>query len=114
MPGEIAYGSLRLRLHLLDLNFLRALFRRAEPVELVLYSRPDCRLCEELKAELGRAKPSRPVQLREVNIAGDAELEERYGLSIPVLEIAGRVAFKGRMTASEFERKFDRLTKGSS
>ena len=80
----------------------------------MLYSRPDCQLCEEMKAKLERAKTSRPIHLREVNIAGDSELEERYGLSIPVLEIAGRVAFKGRMTTSEFERKFDRLTKGNS
>ena len=96
------------------MNYLRALFRRANPVELVLYSRLDCPLCDEMKEELGRTKPGRPTRLREVNIDGDPELEARHGLSVPVLEIAGRVAFKGRMTASEFERKFDRLTKGNS
>jgi len=92
-------------------NFLRALFRRTDPVELVLYSRPDCPLCDEMKAELGRAKTARPVRLREVNIEQDPGLERRHGLSIPVLEIDGRIAFKGRLTAAEFERKFARLTK---
>ena len=36
-------------------------------------------------------------------------LVERFGESIPVLEIGGRVAFKGRLEAGGLERKFRRL-----
>ena len=32
----------------------------------------------------------------------------RHGRSIPVLEIAGRVAFKGKLTSAELERKLER------
>ena len=96
------------------MNFLQALFRRADPVPVVLYSRPNCPLCDEMKAALASGKTARPVELSEVNIEDDPELEERYGLSIPVLEINGRLAFKGRMTRQAFERKFERRTKESS
>jgi hypothetical protein len=62
-----------------------------------------------MKAELERVRPiaRRPFRVREVDIAGDPELEERFGRSIPVLEIAGRPAFKGRLTADELERKLE-------
>ena len=76
---------------------------------LVLYSRPGCHLCELMKAELARARPSRPYRLTEVNIDLDPALVERFGRSIPVLEIAGRVAFKTKLGAAEFERKLERL-----
>lgn len=83
--------------------------KRARPVPLVLYTRAGCGLCEELKAELASARVEREWQLTEVDIAADPELEERWGRSIPVLEIGGQLAFKGRMSAAEFQRKFERL-----
>jgi len=82
---------------------------RPPPVPLVLYSKPDCGLCDEMKAEIARARLPRRVALEEVDITGDAELEAHYGRSIPVLFIGGRLAFKARLTAGEFVRKFDRL-----
>lgn len=82
---------------------------RSRPVPLVLYTAPDCGLCEELKRELSRAQVSRRYELREVDVHSDPELEARHGRSIPVLEIAGRVAFKGRASAEEFQRKFERI-----
>jgi len=95
-------------------NIFRALFRRAEPIELVLFSRPGCHLCEEMKVEIRRAKTRRATVLSEVNIESDPDLERQYGQSIPVLTINGRLAFKGRLTTAEFERKFARLTEGEN
>lgn len=86
----------------------RLLRRDSAAIPLVLYTRPGCHLCDEMKAEIARARPSRRFELREVDIDGDPALTERFGLSIPVLEIAGRVAFKGRLSASDFERKLAR------
>ena len=77
-------------------------------VPLVLYARANCPLCDEMKEQIERARVSRPFDLTQVDIAADPELEARYGLSIPVLAIAGRAAFKGRMTVDDFERKFER------
>ncbi len=78
---------------------------------LVLYTKRGCCLCDEMKAELERARLPRPFALSEVDIEADARLTELYGRSIPVLEIGGRVAFKGRIGAGELERKFERLAR---
>ena len=75
------------------------------PLPLVLYTRAECHLCEVMKAEIDRVAARRPLALTEVDIDSDPELVERYGRSIPVLEIAGRVAFKGKLTSAELERK---------
>jgi hypothetical protein len=49
-----------------------------------------------------------PFTLREVDVDTDPALVERYGLSIPVLEIAGRAAFKGRLSPEDLARKLAR------
>lgn len=85
--------------------------RRAAPAPLVLYSKPGCGLCDEMKAQIARARLSRRIEFTEIDIERDAQLLERFGRSIPVLEICGRVAFKGRMSAQEFEQKFERLAR---
>jgi len=74
----------------------------------VLYTRAECPLCEVMKAEIARVSARRPLALVEVDIDSDPELVERFGRSIPVLEIAGRVAFKGKLTSAELERKLER------
>lgn len=95
----------------MPLNWIRRLLsaaaagRRPEP--LVLYTRAGCHLCDAMKAEIARVRT--PLTLREVDIAADPALEAAYGRSIPVLEIRGRAAFKGRLTAAELERELARL-----
>lgn len=49
--------------------------------DLILYSRPGCHLCEQA-ADLLDGKG---VDWREVNIDEDRELEQEYGLIIPVV-----------------------------
>jgi len=78
------------------------------PLPLLLHTRRDCHLCDVMKAEIREVSRRIPVELTEVDIDTDPELVERYGRSIPVLSIAGRVAFKGRLTAADLERKLER------
>ena len=80
------------------------------PVPLVLYTRSNCPLCDEMKAELGRVRLPRPVEVREVDIAGDAALEKAYGLSIPVLAIGGEPLFRGRLDPAELVRAVERAS----
>jgi glutaredoxin len=77
-------------------------------VPLVLYTRRVCPLCDEMKEQIRSARLRRPFELTEVDVDSDPELTERHGMSVPVLEILGRPAFKGRMTVADFERKFER------
>ena len=89
----------------------RSPFRRRTPVPLTLYTRAGCHLCEVMKSELERGLRDEAWQLAEVDIAADPQLEERYGRSIPVLHIGGRLAFKGRLEAAELRKKFARLAR---
>lgn len=91
--------------------------RRTEqtPVPVVLYTRAGCHLCDEMKAEVETARRRglvrEEIDWSEVDIDSDPELVERHGLSIPVLEIAGRPAFKGRLSPEDFARKLSRRAK---
>jgi thioredoxin-like negative regulator of GroEL len=80
----------------------------ARQLELVLYTRPGCHLCEDMKHAIEAAGAGGRFHLREVDIDTDPALVALYGLSIPVLTIAGRVAFKGRLTRDEFLKKLAR------
>ena len=82
--------------------------RPRAPLELVLYTRPGCHLCDEMKAVIAGALRGVEHTLAEVDVDGDPELARRHGLSIPVLAIDGRIAFKGRLTAAELLRKVSR------
>ncbi len=76
---------------------------------IVLYTRRGCHLCELMKAEIERSSRRGEYQLSEVDIDSDAQLVQRWGHSIPVLEIGGQIAFKSKLTPADFERKFERL-----
>ena len=52
--------------------------------ELILYSRPGCHLCDVAAGLLDAAGH----RWREVDIDGNPELAERYGVLIPVVRIA--------------------------
>ena len=79
--------------------------KSAARVPVVLYTRSDCPLCDEMKAELERAGISHEYELCEVDVNGDPELAERYGWRIPVLAISGQDVFEGRLTAAAFKSR---------
>jgi uncharacterized membrane protein len=56
-------------------------------VEVILYSRPDCHLCEIIEQELEKLKDDIPHRLSVVNIDDKPGLSSKYGLIIPVVEI---------------------------
>jgi hypothetical protein len=81
--------------------------RRDEPViALTIYSRPGCHLCDDMKALVRRVAASAPapVAIEEIDISGDADLEARYGVEIPVLMVNGRKAAKYRISEGELLR----------
>jgi glutaredoxin len=77
----------------------------AGPREVTLYTRPGCHLCEEAKNAMAPILREARAMLREVNIAGDAVLEERYGVDIPVIFIGARKAAKHRVDIKQFRRQ---------
>jgi len=73
-------------------------------IDVVLYTRAGCHLCEDAKALLLR----HGLAPREVDIDDDPALASRYGLCVPVIEIDGRERFRGRVD----ERLLVRLLAG--
>ena len=82
--------------------------KRRDPLPLVLYTRAGCHLCDVMKGEIERARIPRSCDLTVVDVDSSPALAEKYGRSVPVLEIDGRAAFKGRCTAEEISRKVER------
>ena len=64
---------------------------------LIMYSRPGCHLCDEMKAVVRRVTREMSVSFSEVDISTDPVLEEQYGLEIPVLMVNGKKAAKYRV-----------------
>jgi glutaredoxin len=66
-------------------------------LRFVLYSRPGCGLCEEMRAELERLPAARGYQLDEVDVDAATGTRARYGHKIPVLLFAGELVCHGRL-----------------
>jgi hypothetical protein len=49
-----------------------------------------------------------PARLERIDIAGNPELEVRFGQEVPVLFVNGRKAFKYRCTARELRKRLSR------
>ena len=73
--------------------------------QLILYSRRDCCLCEEMKAVIRRVASRVALRLEEIDVDSSPELQERYGHEVPVLFIDERKAFKYRVTRKELEKR---------
>ena len=73
--------------------------------KVVLYTKPGCCLCDEVKAQLGRLRAKHLFELSEVNILDDAAAYARFREEIPVVFIDGRKAFKYHLDEREFLRR---------
>jgi glutaredoxin len=74
-------------------------------IQLTLYTRPECHLCDDMKRIVHPIARELGCALQEVDISGDAELEARFGTEIPVLLVNGRKAFKYRLTERELRKR---------
>lgn len=59
-------------------------------LEVTLFTKDPCSLCEEAKLELGALAAEYPHRLREVDITTDEALYARYRHAIPVFRIGAR------------------------
>jgi len=54
-------------------------------IELTIYTKPECGLCDEMKEVVASLKKKMDVTLKQIDITTDAELERKYLLDIPLL-----------------------------
>lgn len=69
-------------------------------MNVVLYTRDGCHLCEEAHQVLSEFGISPKV----VDIDDDPDLHERFDTCVPVVEIDGRVRFRGRVEPTLLRR----------
>jgi hypothetical protein len=77
----------------------------ADSLEVTLYTRPGCHLCDEAKAAITPLLREFRAPLSQVNIDLDAELAEKYGWDIPVVFIGRHRAAKHRVDLAQFRRQ---------
>ena len=70
-------------------------------MRFLLYSRPGCGLCEEMRAELERLPAAQGYPLEVLDVDADADTRSRYGHKIPVLLFAGELVCHGRLDHEE-------------
>lgn len=70
-------------------------------MRLTLYTRPGCRLCEEMKAVIRRVQGQVACELDEVDISLDESLLQRYRHRIPVLLADGVEVARTRIGLAE-------------
>jgi glutaredoxin len=63
-------------------------------IEVTLYTRLGCRLCEEAERVLRGEQAVIPFHLELVDIDRDPELARRYGVRVPVVAVDGEELFE--------------------
>ena len=81
----------------------------AGPLDVTLYTRPGCHLCEEAKAQIAPLLQRAGARLREVNIDADPELRERYNMDVPVIFLSARKVAKHRVNLEQFRRELNEV-----
>jgi glutaredoxin len=74
-------------------------------MEVVLYTKPGCCLCDAVKAQLHRLRTVQPFEFREVNILEDGAAYAKFQEEIPVVFIDGSKAFKYHLDEKAFLRR---------
>jgi glutaredoxin len=82
-----------------------AILAAAPPLDVTLYTRPGCHLCEEAKAQIAPLLAAAGGKLREVNIDADPVLRARYDFDVPVLFLGARKVAKHRVDPAQFRRQ---------
>ena len=71
-------------------------------MEVVLFTKPGCCLCDTVKAQLNKLRAMQPFELREVDILEDSAAYAKFHEEIPVVFINGRKAFKYHLDEKAF------------
>jgi glutaredoxin len=71
-------------------------------VEVVLYSRPGCHLCEVARDLVLAERARAPFTFTEIDIESNDELIKEYGIRIPVVTVDGEERFEIEVDPAAF------------
>ena len=77
---------------------------RVRGLQVTLYTRQGCHLCEEARDRLEAARRRWGFALATADVDADPALLERYGECVPVVTVNGKVRFRGRVNSVLLER----------
>lgn len=83
-------------------------------MELTLYTRTGCHLCEVAKTQLEPLLREFSVVLREIDVDTDPALAARFSEEVPVLFLGARKVAKYRVDMKQFRRLLEQTRKRSS
>jgi glutaredoxin len=88
-------------------SILGRLFARREdgpPLAITVYSRQGCGCCVKAKDVLDGFRAKYRIEVDEVDVDADPALRDRYGMEVPVVAVAGKVRFRGKVDPRLLER----------
>jgi glutaredoxin len=68
---------------------------RLEELDVLVYTRRGCHLCDVAWQRLQQRQRRHGFRLTAVDVDGDPRLVEQYGTCVPVVAVNGRVRFRG-------------------
>jgi ABC-type uncharacterized transport system ATPase subunit len=77
---------------------------RASSPRFLMYSRPVCGLCEEMRSELAALPEAASFGLDVLDVDADHAAKVRYGHKIPVLLFGEELVCHGRLDAEEVHK----------
>jgi predicted thioredoxin/glutaredoxin len=83
---------------------------RLEGLEVLVYTRRGCHLCDVAWERLRQRQRRHGFRLTAVDVDADPQLVELYGTCVPVVAVNGRVRFRGVVNPV----LLDRLLRGES
>jgi len=82
----------------------------ASKTQLVIYTRLGCHLCEALIEELSEFCTKNPFSFTDIDISGDDNLEQLYGLKVPVVTFQQTILCEYFLDANAITAYFGKLT----
>lgn len=79
-------------------------------IDVVLYSRRGCHLCEEMRNVILSLQGEFPISLIEIDIDKDHSLKKKYGLRVPVIAINGKVVFESKIDMDQLKDYLQSIT----
>ncbi|MFL5338745.1 MAG: glutaredoxin family protein [Gemmataceae bacterium] len=83
-------------------------------VRVIVYSRSNCPLCEKAAVFLEAERRKLGFALEFVDIVPEAQLMRRFGEWVPVVEVAGKVRFRGAVNPVLWRRLMAGLQAGQN
>jgi glutaredoxin len=88
-------------------QWVTGLWRREQTLghlQVVLYTRDGCHLCEDALKALDASRQRHGFRLSIVDVDSDPQLARKYGEQVPVVTVGGKVRFHGQVNGVLLER----------